>query len=70
VAAHGEVAGGGHLTRDGAQAAGGLALLLDQAQVDGVLLAGRLVVQLQGGHVDLEIAGHRLDHVGQLGRQR
>ena len=38
VAAHGQVAGGGHLAGDAPQAAGRLALFLDQTQVDGVLL--------------------------------
>jgi hypothetical protein len=70
VAAHGQVAGGGHLAGDGVQAAGGLALLLGQAQVDGVLLAGGLVVELQCLHVHLEVGGHRLDHLGELRRQR
>src|SRR5829696_6963946 len=69
VAAHGQVAGGGHLAGDGPQAAGDLALLLGQAQVDDVLLAGRLVVQLQGLHVDPEVVGHGLGHLGEPRRQ-
>jgi Sodium:sulfate symporter transmembrane region len=68
VAAHGQVAGGGHLSGDGAQAGRGLALLLGQAQVDGMLLSGCLIVQLQRLHVHLEVAGHRLDHLGELHR--
>ena len=70
MAAHGQVAGGRHLPGDGPQAAGGLPLLLDQAQVDGVLLPGRLVVQLQGRHVHLEVVGHGLGHLGELRGQR
>ena len=66
VAAHGQVAGGGHLAGDGPQAARRLALLLGQAQVDGVLLAGRLVVQLQGLHVGHEGVGHGLGDLGEL----